>query len=117
MEYYNIDASMVMKMNGGLAIGLNASIGVLYHISDNIGIFGEISMINMSYAPTKGEVTEFIVEGDDHLEDLNTSEREFEYVEVYEDDPTPPSSKPTQDIKQKYPFGSVGPNFGVQISF
>jgi opacity protein-like surface antigen len=119
LEYtdYNLEASMVMKMNGGIAIGLNASLGVLFNLSESIAFFGEIATVSMSYSPTKGEVTEFIVDGEDGLSDMHTSEKEYEYLDVVIDDPDPPVSKPTQSLKTKFPFGSIGPNFGIQISF
>jgi len=114
---WDVEASEKMKLNGGIAIGLNASLGVLFNLSESIGIFAEIAMVNMSYGPTKGEITEYIFDGDDELSELNTSEREYEFVKVLEDDDDPPTSKPTQDLKAKYPFGSIGPNVGIQISF
>ena len=44
------------KFNGGLAFGLNAGVGALYNLGEKMSFFGELNMVNLSYAPTKKEV-------------------------------------------------------------
>jgi len=108
-----------LKMDGGLALGLNAAIGANFTLSENMSLFGEINMINMSYAPTKGELTEATYNGADELPELTTSEREIEYVDSYTISyiNPPAESEPSKELKQKLPFGSFGLNFGLRISF
>lgn len=110
---------MKLKMEGGLAMGLNAAIGANFTLSDNMSLFGEINMINMSYAPTKGEVTEATYNGADELPDMTTSEKEIEFVDsyTYSYDNPPPDSQPSKELKQKLPFGSLSANFGIRIIF
>jgi hypothetical protein len=110
---------MKMKLNGGIALGLNAAIGAIFNINDNISLFGELNMVNLSYAPNKGETTELTYNGTDILPDLTTREKETEYVDsyTYNYDSPPPDSEPRQELKQKFPFGSFGINFGVRIEF
>lgn len=109
------------KLNGGIALGFNASIGVLFNLSETIALFGEVNMINLSYAPTKGVITEYTYNGKDLLPDMNTSEKEVEFVDSYEyihDSYTPADDwKPSKELKTKYPFGSIGFNIGLRISF
>ena len=106
-----------MKLNGGVALGLNAAIGALFSLNDNISLFGEINMYNLSYAPTKGELTEATYKGVNYLPDLTTSEKEIEFVNSYTITNTPPpESQPRQLLKKKLPFGSVGINVGVRIA-
>lgn len=107
------------KMHGGLAMGLNAAIGAIFTLSENMSLFGEINMINMSYAPTKGEVTEATYNGADKLPDMTTSEKEIEFVDSYTHSyhNPPPNSEPRKELKQKLPFGSFGLNFGLRIGF
>jgi hypothetical protein len=108
-----------MKMNGGFAFGVNSSIGALFNLSDKMSFFGEINMVNMSYAPTKGIVTEASYNGADLLPDMTTNEKETEYVKTYtQNSNNPPSdSEPDKQLKEKLPFGSLGINFGLKISF
>lgn len=107
-----------MEMNGGLAIGLNAGVGALFSISDKMSFFGEITMVNMSYAPKKGEITEATYNGTDILSDMTTNEKETDFVDSYTYSYTnPPSdSEPSKELKQNLPFGSIGVNVGLRIN-
>lgn len=110
--------SMKMKMNGGLSVGLTSGIGANLKINDKMALFGEIQAINMSYSPTKGKLTELTEAGVDLLPELTTSEKETEFVDShtfnYENPPS--DSKPSQELKQKLPFGSVGFNLGIRMN-
>ncbi|MCK4662063.1 MAG: outer membrane beta-barrel protein [Bacteroidales bacterium] len=110
---------MKVKFDGGLALGLNAGIGVQFNMSDNISLFSEINMISLSYAPTKGEVIEATYNGTDMLPDMTTRQKEAEFVDsyTYNSSSPPPDSQPDQELKQKLPFGSFGVNFGLKIGF
>lgn len=107
------------KYNGGFAIGLNSAIGAMFTINDNISIFGEIDMVNLSYAPTKAELTEASLNGVDQLPTMTTRQKETEFVDSYTfDSANPPSdSEPAKEVKFKMPYGSVGLNVGLKISF
>jgi opacity protein-like surface antigen len=117
--YYsgNVDIEK-WKYNGGLALGLNAALGVEINMNDNFAIFGELNTVNMSYAPTKGKCTENTKNGADQLAQMETIEKEVEFVDEYTIDNTndPSPALPAKRIKVKYPFSSVGVNFGVKIS-
>lgn len=107
------------KYNGGVALGLNSALGAIFNINDNISLFGEIDMVNLSYAPTKGELTEATYNGVDNLPDMTTNEKEIEFVDSYTlntDSPTI-DSEPAKQTKFKMPYGSVGLNVGLKISF
>jgi opacity protein-like surface antigen len=107
------------KYSGGVAFGLNAGVGAIFNLSDNMGLFAELNMINLSYAPTKGELKEATYNGIDRLPDLTTSVKEIEFVDSYTySSSNPPSdSQPDQELKVKAPFGSFGINFGLRIGF
>lgn len=109
---------VLVKMNGGVAIGGNAGLGVLFDISKKISFFSEINMTSLSYAPTKGKATKATYNGIDILSDLTTSEKEIEYVDSYTESNTPPpDSQPSKGLKTKLPFGSIGINLGMRFSF
>jgi len=107
-----------LKMNGGLAVGLHAAIGAIFSLNDKVSLFGEINMINMSYAPTQGEITKASFNGVDQLPMLTTSQKEVEFVDSYTSSfgNPPPESLPSKELKQKLPFGSIGLNVGLRIS-
>jgi hypothetical protein len=109
---------METKLNGGMTFGLNAGAGVIFKLSKLLSLFGEIDMVNLSYAPTKGKLTEFTINGTDQLPNLTTSEKEIDFVDRYTSDSKNPrpDSEPRQELKQKFPFGSIGLNIGLRIS-
>jgi len=104
------------KFSGGIALGFMGAAGVTMPINDMIYVFAEINTINQSYAPKKGELTEATFNGEDFLPDLTVSQKETEFVkEITNDASTPPSSEPTQELKQTLPLGCVGISVGVEI--
>jgi hypothetical protein len=108
-----------LELSGGMAMGLSSSIGALYNLSDNMSLFGELNMINMSYAPTKGELIEVTDNGIDELPYMTTNEKEIEFVDSYTYNSANPTSdsQPDKELKQYLPFGSFGINVGLKISF
>lgn len=111
---------MNRKFNGGTALGLSSGIGAMLNINDKISFFGELNMVNLSYAPTRGEITEVTYIDYDILEMpyLTTYDREIEFVDRYTYDTSNLSlSQPRKELKQKLPFGSFGVNIGLKINF
>ncbi len=105
------------KDKGGVAFGLTAALGVDYNLNEQFAIFAEINMENMSYSPSKGELTEANQNGSDRLEAMTTSEKKFEYVNDYTYDFSnpPSSSEASKSTKFREPFGSIGLNIGVKV--
>lgn len=110
-----------VSFDGGLAMGVSAGMGVLYTLNDQLSLFGEISSVNMSYAPTRGEIIEYTYNGTDVLPSLTTRDKEYEYVDVntiqLTSSTSPSPSQPQKELKQKYPFSSLGLNFGIRMLF
>ena len=104
------------KFNGGLAFGLNAGVGALFNMSEKMSFFGELNMVNLSYAPTKGELTEATFNGADELPTMTTRERETVFVSSYNRNAPRSDSQPRQELEQKFPFGSFGVNIGLRFS-
>ena len=109
-----------IKLSGAIAIGLTSGIGALYKINDKLSFFGELNMINLSYAPTKGIKTDFRIDGVDMLPSLPTRQKETEYLDsftVTSSNSNPQDSEPSKELKQKLPFGSFGLNLGLRVNF
>ncbi|MDT8392691.1 MAG: outer membrane beta-barrel protein [Bacteroidales bacterium] len=103
------------KLNGGLAFGLNSAVGVMFDLSDAMGLFAELNMVNMSYAPKKGELVEATYNGADLLPDMTTREKEIEFVKelTYTYETSSPDSEPQEVLKYKMPSGSFGARIGL----
>jgi opacity protein-like surface antigen len=108
-----------MELNGGTALGLTAGAGVIYNISTSFALFGEITMVNLSYSPTIGILTESNIDGTDRLLDMSTGEKEVDFVDSFTTETNAPYSHevPRQELKESIPFGSVGANIGLRINF
>jgi opacity protein-like surface antigen len=107
------------KEKGGVSIGFTGAIGAEYGLSDKISLFGEINLIGMSYAPTKGEYTKYTIDGVDQLANMSTSEKEWvnEKEVSYDSNDQPDDSKPSEELKINNPMSSVGLSIGVKFSF
>ncbi len=104
------------KYDGGMAIGFNASLGCSFSVSDNISIFAELILVNMSYAPDKSEITEYTSQGIDKLSSLKVKQKQINYYDTLLSTPIP-DTEPNQALKQSYAFGSIGINIGMKIMF
>ena len=106
------DTKSTWKYNGGLALGMTGAIGANFPVNDKMAFFGEINIVNMSYAPTKGEFIESIINGQDVTDDKG-----IEFVDkIYTSSEYTPDSGPYQELKNTYPFGSVGINIGLRMN-
>jgi hypothetical protein len=106
------------EITGGLAFGFNAGIGGNYAINDRISIFSELNLLSMSYAPTKGEVTKYELDGNDELSNLSTSEKETIFVDEIEYDfnGSQNENEPAEQLKMYLPFNNISLNVGLRIS-
>jgi opacity protein-like surface antigen len=103
--------------DGGIAFGYHAGVGLSYKISEKIDLFGELTMVNMSYAPTKSKVTSATFNGVNRLSELPVIEKETEYVDsidIVNVDAN--SNAPRKRLRFRVPFGSFGFNFGLKIN-
>ena len=108
-----------MVMNGGMAFGYNASMGSIFTFNNGLKLFTEVTLIGLSYTPTKGEITEYRFNGEDKLNNLTISEKETEFVDEIpsNNNGNSSTSQPSKALKSSYEFGSIGVNVGIHFSF
>ena len=111
---YSYNDIFTFKYSGGVAIGGTAAIGCDFNLSDLLAIYAEIFYDALSYAPSKGKYLKFEENGKDILPDFTTSEKEYKYVKDLTGY-TPKDSDPSQELKNSYPFNSLGLNIGVKV--
>jgi len=106
-------------LNGGLAFGYNAAIGVAYDVAQNIGIIFEINDRSLSYAPTQGELQKYTINAVDQLPKTPLYYKKIVYKEsITSNSNTPPDlSAPNQQNKTNYPFSSLTLSAGIKYSF
>jgi hypothetical protein len=115
----NGTSNLTFKLNGGIAFGLQSALGIEYKFNDKMSFFGEINSINLSYSPTKGEMTEFKINGSDNLGNLSTREKKTEFVDSYTEDSSKPAdpNAAAKALAPRLPFSSFGLNLGVIYNF
>jgi hypothetical protein len=104
------------KLNGGIGIGFSASLGAMYKLNNQFALFAELQTNNLSYAPTKGEITKDIYNGVDQLPSMSISSIKTDYVDHYTLSNGYNNSEHGKALKTKYPFGNVALNIGLKIN-
>jgi hypothetical protein len=109
--------SSKQKLNGGMAFGYHAAIGSTFSLNEKLALFAEFNLVGMSYSPTKGEFTEYNSNGHDLLNTFSIYHRETEFVDEITNNTITVDTKPSQELKTYYAFGSIGLNIGLHFSF
>lgn len=106
-----------MELTGGISLGFAGALGADFKLSESIGIFAEMGIITQSWAPKKGEITKYNVNGLDQLDDMTTYDKEIEFVDSYTyNSETVDEDSPDQTLKMYFPFSSIGVNAGIKIT-
>lgn len=110
------------ESKGGIAFGVNATLGFLYQLNKKTGIFLELTSTAMSYAPKERNLTAYTVGGKNELNDLiylQASKTEYvkELDQVITIDTVEDPTQSTLAAQIKYPMSSFGLNLGVRFSF
>ena len=107
------------KYIGSAGIGMQAALGLDYKINDKLGIYSEVAFNNLSYSPTKGEVTKYVQNGDDRLPNMKPAQKELVFEDTYSYNPAvnPSINEPSSAPKQRLSLNSIGLNIGIKLSF
>jgi hypothetical protein len=107
----------VWTYSGGMVYGFHGAAGVVYMLSDKIGIFGEVAANLENWAPGQSLITTATSNGSDMLPQMTTSEKQTDYVSSYSVVYASSSpGSPAQSAKIYLPFSSWGINIGVHFS-
>jgi hypothetical protein len=104
----------ILKYSGGIAVGGSLAVGADFALNDLLSLYAEIYYDALSYAPKKGEVKKYAIDGEDKLGDLTTYQKEVEFVKDITNF-EPSNDSPDQELKNSYPFNSLGLSIGVKI--
>lgn len=97
----------------GFAIGFRTAIGISYKFfKDKFSAFTELYLIDLNYAPKKGKLIEWNLNGKDNLPNINTSDKEIEFTDSV-DEGNIDNNSPRKVQKEFYPFSSIGINIGL----
>ncbi len=102
---------MVTESTGGLSVGFKGALGVTFNADSKIQFFIETNLTSLAYAPTKGEITQYTINGNDALESLSDEQRKFKYKDEIKNDDY------SSQEKVKSALGSFGVQAGIKFSF
>jgi opacity protein-like surface antigen len=102
------DMEEELILNGGVCLGFNGAFGVIIPVADQLYLTTEVQLLTSSYAPTKGEYTKYIVDGEDLLSEIPEEERTFDIVDEVNYD-----SDNGDMLRIDVPMSSVGINIGL----
>ncbi len=107
------------KYTGGLSLGIDGSLGGnVILLPEKFFVFGELNTVNVSYAPSKGELIKHNIDGKNRLPDMTRHEKEIEFVDhySYDEENSPLDSKPRKELKKYYPFSTFGLKLGFRYT-
>ena len=104
------------EYSGGLAIGYQAAVGINWQITERLDIYTEADFVSMTYYAKEGNMTEYIVNGVDQLEQLILNERKIEYKKKF--DPSVPwdANKPQVMLREASPFSYISAQVGIRFT-
>jgi hypothetical protein len=111
-------ARLEQELTGGAAMGVSAALGATYKLNEKLGLYFEANLLQMSWAPDKGEITKANVEGFSFLGDLTRAEKETEFVEEISaaEAANQSDDQPLKSLKEKLPFSNAGFQIGLSIN-
>ncbi len=108
-EYANI--------NTGYSWGFFHSIGIEKNLKHHLKIFAEWTLRYQAYLSDKGNVTKDVYNGVDQLGFLNSSQRNFVYVDSYAKVNSSDPNQPSKILGYKQAFDSMGLQVGIIYVF
>ncbi len=109
----------IWTYSGGPTIGFHGAIGLMYFLSNKLGISAELTGNYQNWSPDKEVLTTSTLNGVDNLSKMPLSQKETDYQASYTKDPFNPTPATSPSISDRIylPFSSLGLNIGVHIFF
>jgi len=96
------------KYEKEICLGFHLGGGFEITMLQNLFFFTEIYYLQLNYSPKNAEITEYIVNGENTLNDLTTNERYLEFVESYSSNDNLNDNTPYKKLKTKESFSQLG---------
>jgi hypothetical protein len=103
------------KISGGLPLGFTAAAGATFNLGEKLNFFAELVFNGITYAPKKGKLKEWTIDGKDELATATTKEKEWTYEKKINDDEEIPDGCPDKEAKTSVNFSNVELNIGVRL--
>lgn len=110
------------KLNVG--VGWRAGASLNYNLSESLSLVSEVYVLKLGTSSSSSSIIEYVVDGENQLDDLSTSQRETNYVDKLDDSSNNPqfgnsfdTDAPLDQIKSKYNLGRSAITLGIRARF
>ena len=109
------NSSIESEFTGGIPIGFRSALGANYKLTKKLYLNLELFNVNMSYAPSKSEVTKATSNGQNVLGSMSIRDKRTDFVESYDMSSGGNSNDPRKQIKTYLPLSTFGVNLGIRF--
>lgn len=118
-SYYDLDGTeeedIEFEYTKSPAIGFQGAIGFNWMIANSLDIFAEVNFISMAWHPGEYEITKYLYNGDDVLDDVSVQYKKVVFkkkIDLAEDqDP----DEPSQELRENLAFSSISLQVGIRF--
>lgn len=100
------------KFTGGISAGFRGSVGINYEVTERVKLSAEVLFTGMAYSPTKREMEEFTINGEDRLQDVPKEQRVVELEKEYKTE----NQEGDPPMRQPYSMSSWGIQVGAMFA-
>lgn len=108
---------LLREYYGGVAVGLNAAMGVSWIVNDLISLYAEFTFTSINYTPKYSELIQYERNGVDELSTLTVKQTKTEYYNSINLNENVPDTSPDKELKKTIPFSNAGLAFGIAFHF
>jgi hypothetical protein len=118
--YYDLDGINTRERtwvyNKGFGLGYQAAVGMNWKLTDKMDIYTEANFISMTFYPAEGNVTKYISDGNDLLDQLTVSQKQLKFEKTYDPQPQYDPESPTVVARKAFPLSSLSAQVGIRFT-
>lgn len=105
------------ESTGAFSVGYFGAVGVSVKIAESLKVFAEVEGINLRIKQNTAVLTEYTIDGSDQLGNLNTQDKEVEFVDEVTSADNTNVNEPRRVLAQMQNYSSLGFNIGIRFNF
>lgn len=120
--YYYADDGAINEDNitwiygGGLALGYQTGIGINWKINEKLDVFSELNFVSMSYYAKVGEMTNYIQDGIETIDQQTVYSTNTDYRKEFDQTMPYDADKPRNMIRESRPFSFISGQVGIRFT-
>lgn len=119
-SYYDLDgistSSLTWKYSKGLSLGYQAAIGMNWKLSEKLDFYTEVNFVSLTWYAKEGEITEYIEDGNDILDQFPTYFKKVVFEKEYDPQGSFIPEEPQVLPRNASPFSAVSAQAGIRFS-